>query len=53
MFIYLEKLASLILTSDKTKKIINFKMAGVLCIKKQENKFPIEWCISTEDSIPY
>lgn len=45
---HLEKFASLILTNDKTKKIINFKMAGVLCIKREEDKFFIEWMIIPE-----
>jgi len=45
---HLEKLTSLILTNDKNKKIINFKMAGVLCIKREENKFFVEWMIIPE-----
>jgi len=45
---HLEKLASLLLCKDKTKKIVNFKMAGVVCIKKEEQNYSVEWIIIPE-----
>ncbi len=42
---HLEKLASLILCGDETKKIVSFKMASVVCIKKEDKIFSIEWFI--------
>ncbi len=45
---HLEKLASLILCGDKTKKIVSFKMASVVCIKKEDKIFSIEWFITPE-----
>jgi phosphohistidine phosphatase len=45
---HLEKLASLLLCRDKTKKVVNFKMAGVVCIKKEEKVFSVEWFVTPE-----
>jgi len=45
---HLEKLASLILCGDETKKIVSFKMASVVCIKKEDKIFSIEWFITPE-----
>lgn len=44
----LSKLASLLLTQDKNKDIISFKMASVLCLEKKEEIFEVNFFITPE-----
>ncbi len=47
---HLSKLASLILTGDKDKNVIDFKMGSVVCLKKSEDgKWSFEWMITPEE----
>jgi phosphohistidine phosphatase len=46
---HLSKLASLILTGDAGKTIINFKNAGILCLKRSEDAhWSVEWMITPD-----
>ncbi|MGC9070881.1 MAG: phosphohistidine phosphatase SixA [Elusimicrobiales bacterium] len=44
---HLSNLASLILVADREKTIISFKMAGVVCLKKEQN-WTVSWMITPE-----
>ena len=47
---HLSRLSSLILTGDKDKNVIDFKMGGVVCLKKSEDgKWSVEWKITPEE----
>jgi phosphohistidine phosphatase len=44
---HLDKFSSLILSGDSDKKIIDFKMGGIVCLKKIEgNSFAVGWMIT-------
>jgi phosphohistidine phosphatase len=46
---HLDKFSSLLLSGDSDKKIIDFKMGGIVCLKKLEgNNFAIGWMITPE-----
>jgi len=46
---HLGKLASLLLSGDKDKNIINFKMGGIVCLKRLEDgNWSVEWMIIPE-----
>jgi phosphohistidine phosphatase len=46
---HLNKLASLLLCDDKERNIINFKMGGIVCLKKGEDaQWSVEWMITPE-----
>lgn len=46
---HLGKLASLILCGDKEKNIIDFKRAGVVCLKRfEDGNWSVEWMIIPE-----
>lgn len=46
---HLSKLASLILTGDAEKTVINFKNAGILCLKRSEEAhWSVEWMITPD-----
>ncbi|MEK6693709.1 MAG: phosphohistidine phosphatase SixA [Nitrospirota bacterium] len=43
---HLGRLASLLLCGDKEKNVIDFKMGGVVCLKRPEdNRWSVEWMI--------
>ncbi len=47
---HLSILSSLILTGDNDKNVIDFKMGGVVCLKKSEDgKWSVEWKITPEE----
>jgi phosphohistidine phosphatase len=46
---HLGKLASLLLCGDKEKGIIDFKMAGIVCLKRfNESNWSVEWMLIPE-----
>ncbi len=45
---HLERLSSLLLCGDSQQKIINFRMGGVVCLKRTENIWSVEWGIVPE-----
>jgi phosphohistidine phosphatase len=43
---HLGSLASLLLCGDKEKNVIDFKMGGVVCLKRlNDGKWSVEWMI--------
>lgn len=46
---HLGRLASLILSSDREKNLIDFKMGGVVCLKRfEDGKWAVEWMVIPE-----
>lgn len=45
---HLSKLASLLLCGNPEASIVNFKMGGVVCLKKKEGKWSVEWMVVPE-----
>lgn len=46
---HLAKLASLLLCGDAEKNIIAFKMAGIVCLKRDDNRaWSLQWMITPE-----
>jgi phosphohistidine phosphatase len=46
---HLSKLASLILCGDRGKNIIDFKMGGIVCLKRlEDDKWSINWILTPE-----
>lgn len=46
---HLGKLASLLLSGDKEKDIIDFKMGGVVCLKRfEDSHWSVEWMVTPE-----
>lgn len=46
---HLSKLASLLLIADTRLEVIRFKMGGVICIEKnQERKWSIQWMVTPD-----
>jgi phosphohistidine phosphatase len=46
---YMARLASLLLCGDKEKGIVDFKMAGVVCLKRfDDGKWAVEWMVVPE-----
>ena len=46
---YLAKLASLLLCGDGSKNIVDFKKAGILCIKRfDDGHWALEWMVTPE-----
>lgn len=46
---HLDKLASLLLCGETAKNVISFKMAGIVCLKKDdEGKCSLQWMITPE-----
>ncbi len=43
---HLARLASLLLCGDEKKSIISFVMAGVVCLKKDENGWAVKWVVT-------
>jgi len=45
---HLGKLASHLLCGNPEAQVVNFKMGGVVCLKKQEDKWAVEWMVVPE-----
>ncbi len=45
---HLSKLASLLLCGDKNRKIVSFKMGGVVCLQKEEDSWLLKWMINPD-----
>ncbi len=45
---HLSRLASLLLCGNPEAGIVNFKMGGVLCLKREEDKWSVEWMVVPE-----
>lgn len=45
---HLGRLASLLLCGDKEKNVISFKMAGVVCLKREERYWSLSWMVIPE-----
>lgn|SRR5574341_732267 len=46
---YMGRLASLLLCGDKEKGIVDFKMAGIVCLKRfDDGKWAMEWMVVPE-----
>ncbi len=46
---YMAKLAGLLLCSDKEKMLVDFKMGGIVCLKRSEDgRWTVEWMIVPE-----
>lgn len=44
---HMGKLAALLICGDKNKKAVNFKMAGIACLKKNEDmSWSLEWMLT-------
>lgn len=51
---HLGKLSSLLLSSDKEKNIIAFKMSGVVCLKRDDaGMWSLQWMITPEILVKY
>jgi len=42
---HLGKLAALLLSGDKEKSMVNFQMGGVVCLRRQEGNWALDWMI--------
>lgn len=45
---HLSRLASLLLCGDEAKNVVSFMMAGVVCLKKEENGWSVKWMVTPE-----
>jgi len=45
---HLGKLAAFLLCGDKNKKIISFKMGGVVCLQRDEGFWSLKWMITPD-----
>lgn len=45
---HLSRLASVLLCGDAGKNVVTFVMAGVVCLKKEENGWSVKWMITPE-----
>jgi len=45
---HLERLSSLLLCGDPQKKIINFRMGGIVCLKRIDQVWSMEWAVVPE-----
>lgn len=51
---HLGKLSSLLLSGDKDKNIIAFKMGGIVCLKRDEvGMWSLQWMITSEILVKY
>jgi len=49
---HMGKLAALLICGDKNKKAVNFKMAGVVCLKRNDDmSWSLEWMLTPEQMI--
>lgn len=45
---HLKGLAGLLVVGDKDKDIIDFKMGGIVCLRKKEGRWRVEWVVTPE-----
>lgn len=45
---HLSRLSSLLLCGNPEAGIVNFKMGGVVCLKREEGKWSVEWMVVPE-----
>lgn len=45
---HLSRLSSLLLCGNPEAGMVNFKMGGVLCLKREEDKWSVEWMVVPE-----
>jgi phosphohistidine phosphatase len=45
---HLAKLASLILCSEKERNVVAFKMGGIVCLKRDDTGWSLQWMITPE-----
>lgn len=45
---HLSRLSSLLLCGNSEAGMVNFKMGGVLCLKREEGKWSVEWMVVPE-----
>jgi phosphohistidine phosphatase len=48
---HLGKLASLLLCSEKERNVVAFKMGGVVCLKRDDTGWSLQWMITPETLI--
>jgi len=48
---HLGKLASLLLCSEKERNVVAFKMGGVVCLKRDDTEWSLQWMITPETLI--
>jgi phosphohistidine phosphatase len=48
---HLGKLASLLLCSEKERNVVAFKMGGVVCLKRDDIGWSLQWMITPETLI--
>ncbi len=50
---HLSKLSSLLIVQDDTKKVVDFKMAGVVCLNRdQKGEWSVSWMITPDILVP-
>ncbi len=42
---HLGRLSAVLICGDENKKIIDFQMGGVVCLKKEEESFSVDWIL--------
>ncbi len=45
---HLARLAARLVTGDEQKNVVNFKMAGVVCLRRADGKWAVEWMLIPE-----
>jgi phosphohistidine phosphatase len=45
---HLQKLSSLLLLDDSEKRVVEFKMGGVVCLKRDEEGWTLQWMVVPE-----
>jgi phosphohistidine phosphatase len=49
---HLGRLAGLLICNDEKKNIVNFKMAGIVCLKRDEDmSWSLEWMLTPEEQL--
>jgi phosphohistidine phosphatase len=45
---HMARLASLLLTGDSEAGVVEFRMGGIVCLKKEEGKWSLQWMVVPE-----
>ncbi len=45
---HLAKLAARLLTGDEQNSVVNFKMAGIVCLRREKNLWAVDWMMVPE-----
>jgi phosphohistidine phosphatase len=45
---HLQRLSSLLLSGDSEKRIVEFRMGGVVCLKRDEEEWSLQWMVVPE-----